>query len=310
MRPLWLRGPHVNESPTPPKRLLLLCNPIAGGGRGRVRGPELAAALRARGVHAECWFTGARGDAEARARQAHGEAWDGLVALGGDGTVNEVLNGMPDLRRPLGFFPLGTANVLACELGLPGRVDPAADALAAGHTRPMAVGRAAGRRFLLFCGVGVDGAVVRRLSEVRNGTLGKRKWADPILHTLWRWPQFTLRATLADGEVLDGLSSVLVTRVRDYGGVLKLPPEVSPDSGRLHVLAFRQRRRLAWLWLGLRGVTRTLRGGGDLQVRATTAVRIDGDAPYQLDGDLGGAAPVDVALEPQPVPILAPAPRR
>jgi len=232
------------------------------------------------------------------------------VALGGDGTVNEVLNGMPDLRRPLGFFPLGTANVLACELGLPGRVEPAADVLAAGHTRPLAVGRAADRRFLLFCGVGVDGAVVRRLGEVRNGTLGKRKWADPILHTLWRWPQFTLRATLADGEVLDGLSSVLVTRVRDYGGVLKLPPEVSPDSGRLHVLAFRQRRRLAWLWLGLRGITRTLRGGGDLQVRATTAVRIDGDAPYQLDGDLGGAAPVDVALEPQPVLILAPAPRR
>ena len=300
----------MNESPTVPKRLLLVCNPIAGGGKGRVRGPELAAALRTRGVHAECWFTGARGDAEARARQAGGEPWDGLVALGGDGTVNEVLNGMPDLRRPLGFFPLGTANVLACELGLPGRVDRAADVLVAGHTRPLAVGRAAGRRFLLFCGVGVDGAVVRRLSEVRNGTLGKRKWADPILQTLWRWPQFTLRATLADGEVLDGLSSVLVTRVRDYGGVLKLPPEVSPDSGVLHVLAFRQRSRLAWLWLGLRGVTRTLRGGGDLQVRATTAVRIDGDAPYQLDGDLGGAAPVDVALEPQPVLILAPAPRR
>lgn len=299
----------MNESPAVQKRLLLVCNPIAGGGKGRVRGPELAAALQARGVHAECWFTKARGDAEARAREAGGERWDGLVALGGDGTVNEVLNGMPDLRRPLGFFPLGTANVLACELGLPGRVVAAADALASGHTRPLAVGRAADRRFLLFCGVGVDGAVVRRLSEVRNGTLGKRKWADPILHTLWRWPQFTLRVTLADGEVLDGLSSVLVTRVRDYGGVLKLPPEVSPDSGRLHVLAFRQRSRLAWLWLGLRGVTRTLRGGGALQVRTTTALRVDGDAPYQLDGDLGGAAPVELALERESVPILVPPPR-
>lgn len=300
----------MNESPTPPKRLLLVCNPIAGGGKGRARGPELARALQERGVHAECWFTGARGDAEARARQAGGEPWDGLVALGGDGTVNEVLNGMPDLRRPLGFFPLGTANVLACELRLPARVAAAAAVLAAGHTRPLAVGRAAGRRFLLFCGVGVDGAVVRQLSEVRNGTLGKRKWAGPILRTLWRWPQFTLRATLADGEVLDGLSSVLVTRVRDYGGVLKLPPEVSPDSGVLHVLAFRQRSRLAWLWLGLRGVTRTLRGGGDLQVRATTALRVDGAGPYQLDGDLGGEAPVELGLEAQQVPILAPAPRR
>lgn len=296
----------MNGSPAKPKRLLLVCNPIAGGGKGRVLGPQLAAALRARGVHAECWLTTARGDAEARARAAGGEDWDGLVAIGGDGTVNEVLNGMPDLGRPLGFFPLGTANVLACELGLPRRLDRAADVFAAGRTRPLAVGRAGGRRFLLFCGVGVDGAVVRRLAEVRNGTLGKRKWADPILHTLWRWPRFSLRATLASGEVLDGLSSVLVTRVRDYGGVLKLPPEVSPDSGQLHVLAFRQRSRLAWLWLGVRGVTRTLRSGGALQVRATTALRIDGDAPYQLDGDLGGAAPVDVALEPLQTPIFVP----
>ena len=151
MPPVWLRSEPVNESPAVQKRLLLVCNPIAGGGKGRVRGPELAAALAARGVRAECWFTSARGDAEARARAAGSEPWDGIVALGGDGTVNEVLNGMPDLRRPLGFFPLGTANVLACELGLPSRVDRAADALAAGHTRPLAVGRAADRRFLLFC---------------------------------------------------------------------------------------------------------------------------------------------------------------
>jgi len=91
--------------------------------------------------------------------------------------------------------------------------------------------------------------------------------------------------------------------------VLNLPPEVSPDSGRLHVLAFRQRSRLSWLWLGLRGVTRTLRGGGELQVRTTIALRVEGDAPYQLDGDLGGAAPVALALEWQPVPILVPPPR-
>jgi hypothetical protein len=51
-------------------------------------------------------------------------------------------------------------------------------------------------------------AVVRRLSEVRNGTLGKRKWADPILQTLWRWPQFTLRATLADGDYVAATGTV------------------------------------------------------------------------------------------------------
>lgn len=296
----------MNGSPSSPRRLLLIANPISGGGRGTVLGPSLADALRARGVVAECHLTKAAGDAEARARAAGGEPWDALVAIGGDGTVNEVCNGMPDPSRPLGVFPLGTANVLAVELGLPRKVTAAADALVAGHTRALAIGRCNGRRFLLFAGIGVDGAVVQRLHEVRSGTLGKHKWAAPILHTLWHWPQFTLRATFPGGEVLDGLSSVLVTRVRDYGGVVKLPPEVSCDSGLLHVLCFRQRARSAWLGLGLLGVCRLLRARGKLQLRSVASVRVDGEAPFQLDGDFGGRNPVAIDLLPVPARVIVP----
>lgn len=306
MSSLWLRLDPVNGSASSPRRLLLIANPISGGGRGKVLGPALAAALQARGVHAECHLTSAAGDGEARARRAGTEPWDGLVAIGGDGTVNEVLNGMPDPHRPLGMFPLGTANVLAVELRLPKTVEAAADAFAAGHTRALAIGRCNGRRFLLFAGIGVDGAVVRRLHEVRTGTLGKRKWAGPILHTLWHWPQCSLRATFPDGEVLDDLSSVLVTRVRNYGGVLELPPEVSCDSGRLHVLCFRQRSRLAWLWLGVRGICRQLRAGGKLLLRNVDAVQVSGDASCQLDGDFGGHAPVAIDLLPQPARLFVP----
>ena len=306
MAALWLPPTAVNGSTA--RRLLLICNPISGGGRGRTLGPALAAALRLRGVHADCYLTTAAGDGEARARAAGSEPWDALIAIGGDGTVGEVLNGMPDPSRPLGMFPLGTANVLAVELGLPKRVDAAAAAFAAGRVRQLAIGRCNGRRFLLFAGVGTDGAVVQRLHQVRSGTLGKRKWAGPILHTLWHWPQFTLRATFADGEVLDDLSSVLVTRVRDYGGVLKLPKQVSCDSGLLHVLCFRQRTRRSWLWLGVRGICRQLHAGGKLQLRSTTAVRVDGDAPYQLDGDFGGLAPAQIDLLPTAAQVLVPGP--
>jgi diacylglycerol kinase (ATP) len=299
----------MNGSAPSPRRLLLIANPISGGGRGKVLGPALAAALRARGHVAECHLTTSAGDGLVRARAAGSEPWDALVAIGGDGTVNELLNGMPDPSRPLGVLPIGTANVLALELGLPHKVEPAADVLAAGHTRELAIGRCGERRFLLFCGAGVDGAVVQRLSHVRSGTLGKHKWLAPILHTLWHWPQFSLRATFADGEVLDGLSSVLVTRVRGYGGVLQLPPEVSVDSGLLHVLCFRQRARVSWLWLGARGICRQLRTGGKLQLRTTAAVRIGGDAPFQIDGDFGGPCPTAIDLLPQQARLLVPATR-
>lgn len=299
----------MNGSP-PPRRLLVLANPISGGGRSRILVPRLCAALAARGVHAEAYFTTAAGDALARARSAGSEAWDGLVAVGGDGTVNEVLNGMPDPTRPLGVLPVGTANVLAMELRLPRTPEAAAAAMATGHCRELAIGECAGRRFLLFCGVGVDGAVVQRLSQVRKGTLGKRKWAGPILHTTRHWPRFSLRATFADGTSLDGLSSVLVTRVRNYGGVMQLTPGISVDDGLLHVLCFRMRGRLAWIWQGARALCGRLRPGPHLDVRTTTAVRIDGDAPYQLDGDHAGTAPVHVALLRERARILAPAPSR
>lgn len=296
----------LNGSTSPPRSLLLIANPIAGGGRGRTLAPLLAAELERRGIAAEVHLTAAAGDARARAAQAANEPWHALVAIGGDGTVNEVLNGMPDPSRPLGVLPLGTANVLAIELGLPRRPAAAAALLASGERRSLAIGVAAGRRFLLFCGAGVDGAIVRRMSEVRSGTLGKHKWLGPILHTLWHWPRHSLRATLEGGEVLDGLSSVLVTRVRNYGGVACLPREVSCDSGLLHVLAFRQRTRTAWLWQGLRALTGCMLGGRDLLVRSTRSLRIDGEAPFQIDGDFGGTSPVAIDLLPQLANIFAP----
>ena len=292
---------------TRPRRLLLIANPVSGGGRGKLLAPQLAEALRARGVEAECYLTTAAGDAAARAARAGAEPWDALVAIGGDGTVNEVLNGMPDPTRPLGVLPVGTANVLALELGLPRRIDDAAAVLAAGHTRSLAIGRCGERRFLLFCGFGVDGEVVRAVAARRSGTLGKHKYLVPIAQTLWHWPRFALRATLADGEVLDDLGMVLVTRVRGYGGVLRLPREVSPDSGLLHVLGFRHRARTAWLGLGLRGLLFGLGQSRKLIVRSTTAVQVDGVAPFQIDGDFGGSGPRRLWLEPTHANVLVPA---
>ena len=305
-----MRTPRVNGSPSsPPRRLLLVANPIAGGGQGKAFAERLAASLQPRGIEAEVYLTKAAGDAAARAARAGAEPWHGLVAIGGDGTVNEVLNGMPDPSRPLAVLPLGTANVLALELGLPRQPEAAAAIIAAGHVRKLAIGLCGDRRFLLFCGAGVDGAVVQRLSEVRTGTLGKRKWLAPILHTVWQWPQFTLTATFPDGSRIENLSSVLVTRVRNFGGIAHLTKDVSVDSGLLHVLCFRQRSRLQWLWQGVRAVAKRMKPGARLETRAVTSVRIDGEAPFQIDGDFGGRSPVQVSLLPQQAQVFVAAER-
>jgi diacylglycerol kinase (ATP) len=300
-----LRPTIVNGS-VAVRRLLLIANPTAGGGVGASRATALAAALTKRGLAADLHLTTAAGDATDRARHSANQGYDALVAIGGDGTVNEVLAGMADPSQPLGVLPVGTANVLACELGLPHAIEPAAGVLAGGHTRSLAIGNANGRRFLLFCGIGIDGAVVQRMHDAGTAARGKRKWLGPIVHTLRHWPQFTLRVTLADGELLDDLTSVVVSRVRNYGGVLRLPRTVDVDSDRLYVIGFRSRSRVGWLWQGVRGATRTMAAGRGLVVRATDAVQIHGSAPFQIDGDFGGTTPLRIELLAPRANILVP----
>ncbi len=286
------------------RRFLVLANPIAGGGRGRAAADHLVAALRARGCTAALRVTTRAG--EARAFAAEADDYDALAVVGGDGTVNEALNGMRDLRLPLGVLAMGTANVLRHELRLPRRPTALAALLAHGTPRPVTVGLANGRRFLLFAGVGLDGAIVRRVEEVRRGPLGKLRWTGPILHIVRRWPVPDLHVQLDDRPAQSGCSQVLVTRVRNYGGLLHLPRGIRIDDGHLHALLFRQRSRFAWA----RAVTRAwfgrLRPGRD--VDHATAARITVTAatpvPWQIDGDYGGTTPVTIERAAEQIPLF------
>lgn len=289
-----------------PHRILILANPIAGGGRARALAPTLQQELQRRGLDAELYFTSCAGDGGAQAATAAARGFTAIAVLGGDGTVNEVLNGLPDFRLPLAALPLGTANVLAMELRLPRRPAALAELIAQDRRRRLAIASAGDRRFLLFCGAGLDGAAVHQLAAVRSGTLGKHKWFGPILHVVRHWPRHQLRAEFADGEVLDGLNSVLVTRVRNYGGLFQLTPGIDAADGQLHALCFRQRSRLAYLWLGVLALCRLLRPSPRLQVRTTTSVRITGSAPCQLDGDPSGTSPVEIRLLGAELELFAP----
>lgn len=300
------RGGALRQHASVQQRVLILANPIAGGGRSKRLAPQLALALRARGVDAEVYFTQRAGDASRRARATAGEGFDALIAVGGDGTLNEVLNGMPDPSVPLGVLAVGSANVLACELRIPKDPVRLAELIAARRTREHAIGVANDRRFLLFCGAGLDGAIVEEVARTRTGTLGKWKWLPSIFRIVVRWPMPRLRATFADGSSLDNLSSVLVTRVRNYGGVAKLPKGIDPSSPQLFVLCFSARSRFVWAWLGLRAALGLLSPCRWLTMRAAFEVRIDGIAPMQIDGDFAGSANAKVTLHAARANLFAP----
>ena len=288
------------------RNFLIIANPISGGGRSRERAPELRDALQARGATAELYFTERSGDAGRRAAEIGEGEYDAVVSVGGDGTLNEVLNGLPDPTIPLGILAMGTANVLALELKVPRDPRELAEVLIAGRLQSAAIGLVNDRRFLLFVSSGLDAEIVRRVDEVRTGTLGKLKWTGPILHIIRRWPVESHRVVTDDGAVFDDLTTVVVSRVGTYGGLLGLPGGVHIGDGKLHVFGFRQRSRWAYLRAMIRALAKRLRPGRDVEHIATTGLRIEATGTWQVDGDVGGRGDLCLSLLPTSARLFVP----
>lgn len=147
---------------------LLIVNPFATG----VDEHRLEAVRRALPEGTEVRLTTAPGEATRIALEAGGEV-EAIYVLGGDGTYNEVLNGL-ERDVPLGFLPGGGTSVLPRALGLPRNPVQAARRVAAGHTRRIALGRVNGRRFGFSAGLGLDGELVRRVDELGRSPDGRR----------------------------------------------------------------------------------------------------------------------------------------
>jgi diacylglycerol kinase family enzyme len=158
------------------------------------------------------------------ARQAIAEGADLVIVLGGDGTVNEVLQGMVQSGVPLGVLPGGTANCLAMELGLGTRIEAAADRLAKSEPARIAIGRVTGERtkpryFLLMCGAGLDAAIVYEVSAGLKASAGKLAyWVAGLAQ--FRRNVAGMELTI-DGETVP-CGFALVSNIRNYGGDLEI----------------------------------------------------------------------------------------
>jgi len=147
-------------------RALIVANPIAGRGRGRDVGHAVARKLTRRGVVAALFFTRARGDA--RARVAAATDVDVVVAVGGDGTLREVLEALPDGGPAVAVVPAGTGNVLARDLGLPADAARAAEVILGGRSVGLDTARVDGRLCFLAASVGFDAMAVHELERRHN----------------------------------------------------------------------------------------------------------------------------------------------
>jgi YegS/Rv2252/BmrU family lipid kinase len=271
-------------------KIMLIANPVAGGD-ARANIGRAVAFLEGRGATVELVLTEARGDARRAAAAARDAGFDRIVAAGGDGTLNEVINGLVPSTIPLAFIPFGTTNVFALEVDIPFDLEKACDLALRGAPCPVCVGLAGDTRFLLMAGVGFDAEVVAAVSLWLKRRTGKLAYVVSGLRTLLRRPRGSFEVE-ADNGVRCRAYGALIGNGRLYGGRFSITDQASLREDALDVRLFLRPGRLRLLV----NVARMLLGRppGEDQVKRfkTRQLKLSGDdIPVQIDGDCYGHLP-------------------
>lgn len=323
------------------KKGILIYNPVAGRrpARREREAHEAAAVLRQAGLEIELAPTARPAMAHELAQAAVANGADVVLACGGDGTINEVINGLAMSRVPLGILPGGTANIVAHELRLPlnpvraarqyarwtprrialGQArwvetqpaPPAREPVCSGITPPrlLSSSQACSRYYISVAGIGYDAEIVYKLSSWMKINYGVAGYVMEALRQLvcYSFPRFSCRL---NGRERQGTFAV-IHRTRLYAGWLHLAPSAGLFQPRFAVCSFPSRSRLRYLVYALAVLVRQhlrLNGVSLDQCTEVVSTPVDASTPirFELDGELGGTIPATFEIVPDALTVLVP----
>ena len=272
---------------------------------------ELASNLESLGIAVDLKLTAGPGEATQFAAKAARNGSSDIIVAGGDGTINEAIQGLAGTKARLAIIPRGTANVLARELGLPLDDAQAVAVAAQGKTRKIYLGLAIdettneSRHFVLMAGIGLDASVVRRVQPSLKKRIGKGAfWISGLSHlATWNPRPFTLE--------IDGVeytaTFATVGKSAKYGGDLAITPGARLDQREFEVCIIQTTSRLRYLRL----LSYALRDGmprdnPEVQFVKAVTVKAHGEAQVQVDGELLGHLPMRFEIAPHSLEVIVP----
>lgn len=296
----------THATQTSPSRFLVLLNPAAGR-RGRRYVESVIREMQALGARVDVYETQGQGDV-IRVLPRLAADFEVIVAAGGDGTVNEVLNGLRGRDALLGIIPSGTTNVLATELGLPRQPARLAALLVAAPERAIYPADLNGRRFGMMVGIGYDAWVVEGVDTAFKKKLGKLAYVISMLRQLKAFGTRQYRLEI-DGSIHTAASAVL-TLGRHYAGSYVLSREARIDHPAIDAVLVQTLNRWAFLLmlfalpLGLASRLPFMRIVRGQRIRVE---RLDGGTEsVQADGDTLSVLPAEIRVEGSPQRVIAP----
>lgn len=301
-------------------RLCFIVNPAAGSGGFQKLVIEAADRLSQFGCSVERVETSCKGDAIRLARQAAAERFDVAVAVGGDGTINEVCNGLVGSETALGVLPAGTANVYAADVGIPiwwplnpSAVHNAAEVIVTGQRRRIDLGRlrltdGTERYFLMWCGIGLDAAISQAIKPGDTRRLGYAAWILSGLMVTFDFMGTRSTILTDEGLVKGRVLLAVVSNGQLYGRIWRMAPEAKMDDGLLDVAIM-----MGHGWPStvkhLAGLTfRQHVKDPDFHLYRSKLLALSAKEalPVHVDAEPVGTTPVEIEVVPQALSVIVP----
>jgi YegS/Rv2252/BmrU family lipid kinase len=300
-------------TPRIPARARIIANPASGGSQTGAALRELAETARwltERGMPTELRLTRRAGHATELAREAASAGLDVVVAAGGDGTVNDVIQALAGYRTALGVLPMGTVNVWAREMGIGLSATEARETLLHGVRRRVDLGRAGQRYFLMMAGIGFDAEVARRVEHGRLKRFGLKLLeylATVALLSVTR-PSDSIRITMGSHKRREQALMVIIGNTRLYGGAMTFTRRAVADDGALDVVVVGSGGILHRIGVLGRALLRLPSAGPRVRYERVQSLRLESQrpAPVQVDGEVIGYLPMTFSVAPQALSVIVP----
>jgi YegS/Rv2252/BmrU family lipid kinase len=309
-------------------KILIIANPMSGKGAAYKVMPKLRDFFERNYVSAEFYMTKKQKDAIGAAKKAAKSGkYDVIIASGGDGTVNEVINGIMlsgrSGKQKFAIIPLGTENVLCQETGIPFDSFDAAKLIVSGKTMKMDIGmvksgngssgRSEKRHFVLMAGIGFDAHVATKVQPLLKKLIGSAAYSFAAWNELFKYrhSEITVKIDGINGKnnkkIVKG-SFVVIGNTKLYGAKLKIAAKASIKDGLLDVCIFKGKDLVSFFRYALGTLTAQHTGFSDIEYFKAKRIKVSSKPKVlcHVDCEVIGKTPIEVSVVPKAINIIVP----
>jgi len=231
-----------------------------------------------------------------------------IIVAGGDGTINEVINGIKNFKTKIGIIPLGSENVMAKELNIPLKLKKACEIILKGKTKEVDIGVANKKRFIFVSGIGFDAKAISNIRPKLKQLIGKHSYTVAGFKTLFEHQPKELNIKIDnEKEIIKGYFAV-VSNTKKYGGNLLITPDAKIDDGFLDLCVFKNKDVLSmmiYLLSARVGQIKSITGIKHYKIKSAKITSKE-KVLFHRDAEIGGTTPVNISILPKRIRLFVP----